>query len=139
MPLWQSALRFGLVGVSNTVLGLAVIWLAWRWWGWADLPANVLGYAVGFVWSFFAHRHWTFGRPAGRAERHLLRYALVCAAAYAMNLLVLHAARAWAGPQPFWPHVLAMVAYTAVSFTGSRFFAFKESPPCSTRSARSSR
>ena len=52
-------LRYSLVGLLNTALGLLVIWglmLA----GFGPYSANVAGYAVGLVLSFFLNRAWTF-------------------------------------------------------------------------------
>lgn len=120
-------LRFATVGVSNTLVGLGLIWVAWHWWGWPDLPANALGYAAGFAWGFLLNRGWTF-RHHGPAGASLLRYALVCAVAYALNLVVLAATRAAIGPDSFWPQVLSMGVYTVVAFAGSHFYAFRARP-----------
>ena len=121
--LLSRALRFGLVGLSNTAIGLALIWLAWRGLGWPDLPANLLGYGVGFVWSYALNRRWTFAHR-GPLAQSFGRFALVCALAYAVNLAVLAASRAALGAATFWPHVLGMAAYTLVGFLGSQFYAF---------------
>jgi putative flippase GtrA len=117
-------LRFCAVGVTNTLLGLGLIWLAWRWWGWHDLAANALGYAAGFAWSFTLNRHWTF-RHEGARGASLARFALVCTLAYAFNLAVLAVARSATRQDSFWPHVLAVGAYTVVAFLGSHFYAFR--------------
>ena len=122
------ALRFGMVGASNTAIGLALIWVAWRWLRWPDLPANVLGYSVGFLWSFALNRRWTF-EHRGPVQRSFARFALVCGLAYSVNLAVLAASRAALGADTFWPHVLGMVAYTAVGFLGSQFYAFHVQRP----------
>ncbi len=117
-------LRFAAVGVSNTLLGLGLIWLAWRWWGWHDVAANALGYAAGFAWSFMLNRGWTF-RHNGPAGRSMARFALVCTLAYALNLAVLALARNAIGQGSFWPHLLAVGAYSVSAFLGSHFYAFR--------------
>jgi putative flippase GtrA len=121
----HSFVRFGLVGASNTVIGLSVIYLAWRVFGLGDLAANVLGYLIGICWSFTLNRLWTFN-DAGPVRRSFVRFALICAAAYAVNLLVLFEVRRLMGASSFLPHVLGMAAYTAVGYFGSRFFAFNQ-------------
>ena len=45
------ALKFGLVGVANTVLGLAVILAAMSLLGLSPLLSNVVGYAAGLCLS----------------------------------------------------------------------------------------
>lgn len=122
--LQHSFVRFALVGASNTAIGLSVIYIAWRVFGLGDVAANVLGYLVGFCWSYTLNRLWTF-KDAGPVGRSFMRFALICAAAYAVNLLVLFEARRLLGAESFLPHILGMVVYTGVSYLGSRFFAFK--------------
>jgi putative flippase GtrA len=117
------AARFALVGASNTAVGLGLIWLAWHGLGWPDLPANLLGYGAGFLWSYALNRRWTF-QHRGPLARSFGRFALVCGFAYAVNLVVLALARAALGPATFWPHVLGMVAYTILGFLGSQYYAF---------------
>jgi putative flippase GtrA len=117
--------RFLLVGVSNTLIGLGVIYFAWRIVGLSDLAANVTGYLIGFCWSYLLNRLWTFN-DAGSVGRSFARFALVCALAYAVNLLILFEARRWIGGSSFLPHIFGMVAYTAVGYFGSRYFAFKQ-------------
>lgn len=102
--------RFVLVGLSNTLIGMGVIYLAWRGLGLGDLPANMIGYGIGFVWSYGLNRLWTF-QDSG---------------AYLANLLVLFAARRLMGEASFLPHVFGSVAYTVLGYLGSRFFAFRQ-------------
>lgn len=116
--------RFLLVGLSNTFIGMGVIYLAWRGFGLGDLPANMIGYGIGFVWSYGLNRLWTF-QDSGAVGRSFGRFALVCAVGYAANLLVLFAARRLMGETSFLPHVFGTVAYTVVGYVGSRFFAFR--------------
>jgi putative flippase GtrA len=119
-----AAIRFAVVGVSNTLLGLLVIFVAWRLWGWPDWAANAFGYGVGFLWGFGLNRRWTF-RARGSVSRSFVRYLLVCAAAFAANFVVMLAARAWLGPDTFAPHLLGVCVYTVLAFLGSHYFAFR--------------
>jgi putative flippase GtrA len=122
--LLASALRFAAVGVSNSVVGIAVIYLAWRVFGWPDVAANALGYAVGFLWGFGLNRRWTF-RDRGSVASSFGRYLLVCALAFAANLLVVVGARSLLGQGTFAPHVIGVCVYTVIAFLGSRFYAFR--------------
>ena len=120
--LLRRALRFATVGLTCTVLGLSVIWMAWRWWAWTDVAANALGYTFGFIASFALNRGWTF---ADRPGSGLARFALVCALAYALNLAVLAVARTTMGQDSFWPQLFAVGAYSVAAFLGSHFYAFR--------------
>lgn len=124
MVLKHSLFRFALVGVSNTLIGMGVIYFAWHTLRLGDLPANLLGYVIGFLWSYAINRLWTF-HDSGSIRRSFTRFALVCAAAYAVNLLVLFATRSVIGEASFLPHVFGSFAYTALGYLGSRFFVFE--------------
>jgi putative flippase GtrA len=123
----HSFIRYALVGAVNTLIGMSVIFVAWRFLALGDLTANLLGYAVGFCCSYGLNRWWTFSDRAPVA-RSLWRFALACAVAYGANLVVLFASREALGPATFLPHVAGAVTYTAIGYLGSRFFAFR-SPP----------
>lgn len=119
----HSWLRYALVGVSNSVVGFSVIWLALRGFGLDDIAANVSGYAVGFLWSFALNRGWTF-RHRGPVGRSLLRFALVCFLAYGANLLIV----VWLGEQlghgRLLVQIFGVLTYTVFSYVGSRLYAF---------------
>lgn len=127
-----SFVKFLVVGTSNTVLSLIVMYIAWTVYQVGDLAANTLGYTVGFLWGYAWNRRWTFNAHGG-VKGSFRRYLLVCAFAYAANLLVLFAARSVLGSEHFWPHLFGIAAYTVLAYLGSLLFAFKAMPgshPC---------
>ncbi len=79
------AVRFGVVGVVNTLVGLAVIYLAMAALRFDDVAANVLGYAVGLAVGFALNRRWTFAH-AGRVLPTALRFAVAFVVSYVLNL-----------------------------------------------------
>lgn len=123
----HTAVRFALVGVVNTLVGMGVIFIAWHFLGFGDLAANLLGYAAGFLCSYSLNKLWTFS-DRGAVGRSLWRFALVCAVAYAANLIVLFGTRSAMGPETFLPHVMGSLTYTVTGYLGSRFFAFRKTP-----------
>lgn len=120
----NTLLKFGLTGLANTLIGMSVIFIAWHFFGFSDLAANLLGYGVGFMCSYAINRVWTFSHR-GSMGRSFWRFALVCAVAYIANLLVLFSVRGAIGEASFLPHVAGSVVYTIIGYLGSRFFAFK--------------
>ncbi|WP_160111819.1 GtrA family protein [Paraburkholderia piptadeniae] len=119
----HSSVRYALVGVSNSAVRFAVIWLTLRGFGLDDVAANVSGYAVGFLWSFALNRAWTF-RHHGPAGSGLLRYAVLCLLAYGANLLIV----AWLGGQlghgKLIVQICGVLTYTVFAYAGSRLYAF---------------
>jgi len=124
-PRWQGQLlRFLLVGVANTAVGLGCIWALIGLAGWADLPANATGYAVGLASSFVLNRRWTFAHR-GALWPALWRFVLVFGVAYAANVAALLALGEGLGLNRYLAHALATVPYTLLFFAGSRLFAFR--------------
>lgn len=122
--LWQSSLvRFVAVGLSNTAVGLSVIYLCWHALGWSDIGANLTGYIAGLVWGFMLHRRWTF-RSKAAIGSGLLGYALVCACAYGINLGLVMLTRQALGPASFLPHVLGILLYSAIVYLACRWIVF---------------
>ncbi|MET0795615.1 MAG: GtrA family protein [Polyangiaceae bacterium] len=117
-----SVLRFGVVGVSNTVIGYSVFRGAHR-----VLPAAVsqaLSYLVGMLWSYYWNRRWTFksqGNVASEAARFFsLQVGFLILSAGLLGLLVDHL-----GQNPTLSWLGVSVLCTALNFVASRFWAFK--------------
>jgi len=123
----QAPLRFALVGLSNTAVGFLAICVALKYLRFGDIAANITGYAIGYVWSFWLNRRWTFGHQ-GDVRGSMFRYAMVCLASYAVNLLVLLAAGLYLGQRSLMAQGLGMLSYTLLCYTGSRIFAFPVQP-----------
>lgn len=124
---WHSQLlRFLLVGLVNTAVGLSTIWAMIGLAGWTDLPANATGYAVGLVCSFVLNRRWTFA-DTGDWWPALWRFMVVFGIAYAANLLTFFTLRDGLGMGRYLAHAVSTVPYTLLFFAGSRLFAFRGS------------
>jgi putative flippase GtrA len=116
-------LRFLLVGVLNTLVGLATIWALIGIAGWGDFQANFTGYLAGLVCSFVLNRQWTFDH-AGPWRPALLRFLIVFAVSYCVNWLAVLVLRDFFEVNRYLAHSLAMLPYTVTFFIGSRLFAF---------------
>jgi putative flippase GtrA len=114
------------VGVSNTVLGLGIIYIAWNVFGIGDIAANLLGYLAGFLWGYVWNKSWTFS-AAPKGIEILWRYSFVCVLAYSANLATLTFLRSVLGPDSFLPHAVGTLVYAGLSYIGSCYFAFSSS------------
>jgi putative flippase GtrA len=122
----EQPMRFLGVGVVNTLVGLTLIYLARFGLGWADVPANMLGYAVGLAVSFSLNRRWTF-RYEGRLLTAQLRFLAAFALAYAANLGALLLLTHGLGITSVLAHPAGMVVYTSIFYILSRTFVFPPS------------
>src|SRR5580658_4586881 len=76
--------KFGIVGVSNTVLTLAVYTLLLKVFGVWYLAASAIGFAVGATNGFLLNRRWTFREHVGDRLTPV-RWALVQSAGLGVN------------------------------------------------------
>lgn len=120
----NSLVRFLVVGLLNTAVGLGSIFLLKLLLGMGDVAANVCGYGLGLCVSFVLNRKWTFSHD-GAWLSAALRFLLVFAVAYAVNLLTMLFLRDTVGLNSYLCHLLSMVPYTVLFYLGSRTFAFK--------------
>lgn len=121
-----SALRYGLAGVLNTVVGFGVIIGLEKGLGAPAHLANAGGYAIGVLVSFVSSRFFVFRARQAR-PRAPLRYGIAVAVAFAVNQGVLTLAR-WLLPHgaafDIAAQGAAVVSYTGVLFLLSHFWVF---------------
>lgn len=129
-------LKFGLVGVVNTVVGLGTYNLFVLVFGWQRVPAYALSWVFGFACSFVLNRAWTFSDRKHLPLRQTLpRFAVSTLVAFgAANLVVILTARliplASEGVARVVtaniPALLGTLASLVVNFTLSTAWAFAE-------------
>lgn len=121
----RASFRFIVVGIGNTLIALALIFLAKGVFGFGDAVANGIGYAIGLLVGFLLNRNWTF-RHGGSIARSLPAFLFVQAVAYALNLYCV-LSLIELGVDSYWAQVWGIPPYTLVSYVGSRWFVFAAS------------
>ena len=116
-------LRFGVVGLLNTVLGLAIIFAAKAFLGLGDLAANLVGYGLGLLCSFFLNRSWTF-RHEGRMFATFWRFGIAFAVAYVLNLVTVFALRDAMSLNSYLAQSGGVIPYTISFYLMSAYFVF---------------
>jgi putative flippase GtrA len=56
----KQAIKYGVVGVINTLITAVVIWIMMKLLGCSDVVSNVVGYIAGVLNSFIWNKKWTF-------------------------------------------------------------------------------
>ena len=76
-PLVSKMLRFGIVGVANSLIDLA-IFSALLWFAVTPLLANLLGWFGAVCFSYVANSRWSFERAEGLGNRRsVLRFFML--------------------------------------------------------------
>ena len=122
------AIRFGVVGVGNSAIGLAVIYSFLYFLECGPIVANAAGYSLGVVVSFILNRRWTF-RNRGAVRRQLIPYLIIVGAAYLSNLGAVAAGVYLFEASAYSVQFVGMGFYTIIMFLGCRYFAFALTAP----------
>ncbi|NDY92753.1 GtrA family protein [Ideonella livida] len=120
--------RFGLVGVANTVLTLGLVLALQAGQGWPPLWANAVGYAVGIANSYALNSRWTFGQRQLQAGQ-FLGFVTVNALAYLANLATVATALHLLAWPALWAQLAGAPAYTLSAYLLSRRWVFRPPPP----------
>ena len=124
------ALRFIVVGVSNTLVTLAFFALLAKVLHVPDIPANAIAYVLGIVNSFLWNKYWTFGaKGSGKGWREFGFFFLVNVPPLAVNIVVFTVLKFGFKSESFLireaeTFAAALVA-VAWNFVGSRYLAFR--------------
>lgn len=125
-----SALRYGVAGVFNTLVGFSIILALDLGLRLAPHLANAIGYAIGICVSFVLSKLFVFkARKTTRSAP--ARYVIAVAAAFALNQGVLTLAKMVLPAGPLGSVAAqgaAAVSYTAALFLLSHFWVFAHAP-----------
>jgi putative flippase GtrA len=128
LPVLVQFMKFGIVGVSNTLLTFAVYTLLLKVFSVWYLAASAIGFGVGAVNGFLLNRRWTFRGHVGDALTPV-RWTIVQGCGLGLNegllYLLVHDARL----DKLLAQALATGVVTVCTFTANRAWTFRTHPP----------
>ena len=119
----RQAIRFVLVGVVNTTIGILAIYSVLYLFKTTPVIANAIGFSIGFVVSFVLNRHWTFVDTTSIAKT-LPRYLIMTMVSYTLNLLVVVIGIRNFGIGPYLIQLFGVSVYSVSMFLGFKWFVF---------------
>lgn len=131
-----SFVRFLLVGVFNTIVGLSMIALLLHVAGIGYWASTFIGNAIGALVSYALNKRFTF-RSNAKVGGSLLRFLLVTLACYGLSYSVgLYGGHWLAGALPAFPAdrihdaatLLGTGLYTITNYIGHKYFSFRAAP-----------
>ncbi len=127
LPLIVQFLKFGVVGISNTLLAFAVYTLLIKVFGVWYVAASGIGFAVGAVNGFLLNRKWTFKEHTGDALTPV-RWAIVQSCGLACNLGLVYLFVSGAGLGELVGQAFATAIVTVLTFAVNRSWTFRTPP-----------
>ena len=127
-PLLGQFIKFGIVGISNTLLTFAVYTLLLKVFGVWYLAASAIGFGAGTVNSFLLNRRWTFRGHVGDALTPV-RWTVVQCSGLGLNegllYLFVHDARL----DKLLAQAFATAVVTVTTFFANRAWTFRTHTP----------
>jgi putative flippase GtrA len=113
---------FGLVGVTNTLLGYSIIFGCMYWLQFSPFRSNLIGYSIVLVCSFLLNKRYVF-KGKNKIVNELALFLFSFLLAYLANLAALKSALLFVNP--YVSQVLAGVVYTGSFFLLCKFMVFR--------------
>ena len=124
-------LKFGIVGVSNTLITFGIYTLLLKVFGVWYLAASAIGFIAGATNGFLLNRRWTFRGHVGDALTPV-RWAIVQTCGLGLNLGLLYVLVHDAGVDKLLAQVFAQAVVTVATFAVNRAWTFRMHPPVPT-------
>lgn len=128
LPVVAQFVKFGLVGVSNTLLFFGVYALLWKVFGVWYVAASAIGFAVGATNGFLWNRAWTFKGHAGDPLTPV-RWFVVQAAGDGVNSGLIYLFVDGAGLGKLSGQALTIAIVTVLTFIANRSWTFRVGTP----------
>jgi putative flippase GtrA len=117
-------LRFLLVGIVNTLVGLSIIYMNKWLIGLGDIISNIIGYSVGLTISFNLNSRWTF-KYNGNYTTAIAKFLFVFLIAYSVNLITVLFCIKILLINTYLSQAIGVPPYTIIFYLGSKLFAFR--------------
>jgi putative flippase GtrA len=126
-PLLVQFVKFGIVGVSNTLLTFAVYTLLLKVFGVWYLAASAIGFTVGAINGFLWNRRWTFREHVGDAFTPV-RWGIVQGCGLGLNEALLYLFVHGASLDKLLAQAFATSVVTVLTFLANRAWTFRARP-----------
>src|SRR6185312_12015417 len=126
-PVIVQFVKFGIVGVSNTLLSFAIYTVLLKVFGVWYIAASAIGFVIGAVNGFLLNRRWTFAGHVGDALTPV-RWAVVQSGGLGINLGLLYVFVHDAKLDELLGQAFATVVVTVSTFLVNRAWTFRHEP-----------
>jgi putative flippase GtrA len=127
-PMLVQFVKFGIVGVSNTLLAFTIYTVLLKVFGVWYLGASAIGFVIGAVNGFLLNRRWTFAGHVGDSLTPV-RWGIVQGCGLGLNLGLLYLFVDGAGIEKLLGQALATGIVTVITFLVNRAWTFRMHAP----------
>lgn len=117
-----------MVGILATAVHVAVAYFTGTFGDFPPQLANLFGFLVAFMVSYFGHLHYTF-QPQASSDRYFRRFLILSGLSFLTSSSVVFFLTHTVGLNFVWAMVGVAVIVPGVSFLAAKFWAFTEAVP----------
>ncbi len=117
-------IKYFLVGISNTLITLVIIYILWELVGINQYLSNMIGYVVGVINSFLLNKLWTF-KSKNSFVFESLKFLLVFLVMYAIQFSLVYLLNNYTLIPDKINHIIGMVLYTVLGFVLNKILVFR--------------
>ena len=117
-------IKFGIVGVSNTLLTAISIWFLLKEFHCSDYFSNFTGYIIGLLNSFIWNRKWTFESKT-KLSVTAFKFIVTFVISYLFQLGNLYLLLHFTLIDPYYCQILSIGVYTLINFILNKYYTFK--------------
>jgi putative flippase GtrA len=128
LPNWLQLGRFVAVGLSGFVVNLVIYAALVHGFDTPYILAALISNPVAIANNFVWHRVWTFKATDAQKRHQVLRFLLVCAVGFTINIIVLRFGVETVGLSKLVAEVIAAGVAAPVTFVLNRQWAFRGRP-----------
>ena len=121
---YQQVIKFGLVGVANTLFTFVLIFLLEKLMGFSYLIVNPISYLLPTISSFYLNKKWTF-KSEGEVKKEGVLFFAVIGAAWLVQYGLLYLVVEKFQIDALIAQVIGMVMFTGMNFLGQKFITFR--------------
>lgn len=122
--LYLQFIKFGIIGIFNTLLTLSIIFICSYVFNYNYLISNGIGYIIGFINSFLWNKYWTF-RSNGSIFKEFIKFFKVFLICYGIQIVFVFTFVQIFKIAEGISQLLGMVIYTLINFLLNKFFTFQ--------------
>lgn len=116
-------IKFGIVGLSNTAIGLGSYYL-FLWLGWHYMLANVMSWIISVFNAFYWNSKYVFNTGSSWL-RALFRTYVSYGFSFILGAVVLYVLVEWCGISDVIAPLLVLIITIPLNFVLNKFWAFK--------------
>jgi putative flippase GtrA len=123
-PQLSEMIRFGIVGIANTIVGYGIYLIGLRVFVWAYPIAMGIGTICGIINSYFLNKIFTFRSKNKYSIKEIAKFVLVYVVQYVFNISVIFALNHYAGISESMAGFFGILSGTVISYCGHKFWTF---------------